>query len=151
MLLHVAANNVSIRNVKVSKRECHIIYAHVMCTLRFVRVYVLWLCTLCDIYILKTLELLRSVQLRFVTLRHVTFRLCCFMLCSNIFRTILPTSLCQLVCTVSPSSHLSLSCTGWFDVAGLKLTEPTTQKCIAVSCDNPVLEFLNNLWGLGTE
>jgi hypothetical protein len=49
MLLNVAAQNVSIRNIKVSKRERHITYSvtkqtyvYVMCTLHFVMV------TLCD-------------------------------------------------------------------------------------------------------
>ncbi len=60
--------------------------AFIMCTLHFVTVYILWRCTLCDVYVLKlsVLELLRCVQLRFVTLRHVTFTLCCFTLCSSI-------------------------------------------------------------------
>ncbi len=61
--------------------------AYVMCTLHFVMVYVLWRCTLCDVYVFENfmfLELLHCVQLRFVTLRHVTFTLCCFTLCSNI-------------------------------------------------------------------
>ncbi len=49
MLLNVAAHNVSIQNIKVSKRECHITYrvtkhtyicnTYVMCTLHFVMVY----------------------------------------------------------------------------------------------------------------
>jgi hypothetical protein len=65
VLLNVAAHNISIRKVKVSKREHHITYsvtkctasqnAYVMCTLHVVMVYVLWRCTLCDIYVLKTL------------------------------------------------------------------------------------------------
>jgi hypothetical protein len=97
MLLHnEAAHKVSIRNIKVSKRERHITYSvtkhtyvcndYVMCTLHFVMAYV------CDAVHcvsfmfrkLYDLELLCCVQLRFVTLRHVTFTLCCFTLCSNI-------------------------------------------------------------------
>ncbi len=87
MLLNLAAHNVSIRNVKVKVKtwmsqnvQCHKKFcnASVMCTLRFVTVYVMWRCTLCDVYVL---ELLRCMQLRFVTLRHVTFTLCCFTLC----------------------------------------------------------------------
>jgi hypothetical protein len=50
-------------------------------TKRFVTVYLLRCCTLCDVYVLKTL---RFVQIHFVTLRHVKFTLCCFTLCSNI-------------------------------------------------------------------
>ncbi len=101
MLLNVAAHKVSIRNVKVSKCERHIMYSvtkrtasqNVMCTLckvhfMFVKVYILWRCTLFDVYVLKTLCFgtltLCCVQLRFVTLRHVTSTLCCFTLCSNI-------------------------------------------------------------------
>ncbi len=66
MLLNVAAHKVSIRNVKVSKRECYIMYSvtkHTACTAhyviitkRFVTVYILWHCTLFDIYVLKTLR-----------------------------------------------------------------------------------------------
>ncbi len=106
MLLNVAAHNVSKRNIKVSKRECHIMYSitkrtvsqNVKCTLHkrykklcngtcFVTLYE---CTLCDIYVLKTLclELLRCVQLLFVTLHHVAFMLCCFTLCSNILQRV---------------------------------------------------------------
>jgi hypothetical protein len=104
MLLNVAANNVSIWNVKVSKRERHIMYSvtkrtvslnvqryktlsahYVMRSLHFVTVYVLWRCTLRDVYVLKTLRFgTLCMQLRFVTLPHVTFTLCCFTLCSNI-------------------------------------------------------------------
>ncbi len=75
MLLNVAANNVSIWNLKMSKRERHIRYSvtkptaslnvqrhktlsahYVLCTLRFVTVCVLWCCTLCDVYVLKTVR-----------------------------------------------------------------------------------------------
>ncbi len=61
MLLNITAHNLSIRNVKVSKRYV---------TFTFWKLYVL--------------ELLRCVQLLVVTLRHVTFMLCCFTLCINI-------------------------------------------------------------------
>jgi hypothetical protein len=99
LLLNVAAHNVSIRNVKVSKCERHITYSvtkriasqNVKCKLcnahfMFVTVYDLWLVryvtfTFWKLYVL---DLLGCVQLRFVTLRHVTSTLCCFMLCSNI-------------------------------------------------------------------
>jgi hypothetical protein len=71
MLLNVAAHNVSIQNVKMSKREQYITYSvtkrtvsqNVKC-IHFVMLYVM--------------ELLRCVQLRFVTLRHVTITLCRF-------------------------------------------------------------------------
>jgi hypothetical protein len=69
MLLNVAAHNVSIQNIKVSKREHYITYSvtkrtasqNVKCTLcnhykSFVTVYILRRCTLCDIYVLKTLH-----------------------------------------------------------------------------------------------
>jgi hypothetical protein len=69
MLLNIAAHNVSIRNVKVSKRERHITYSvtkctasqNVKCTLcnvhfTFVTVFVLSRCSLCDVYVLKTLR-----------------------------------------------------------------------------------------------
>jgi hypothetical protein len=96
MLLNVAAHNVSIRNVKVSKRERHIMYSvtkhtasqNVKCTLnkrykmfcngdavRYVT-FTFW-----KLYVL---EHLHCVQLCFVTLHHVTFTLRCFTLCSNI-------------------------------------------------------------------
>ncbi len=88
MLLNVVAHNVCIWNVKVSTLTAS---QNVKVTLHngyktFFNVYVLWHCTLCDVYVLKTfvLELLHCVQLLFVTLCHVTFTLCCFMLCSNI-------------------------------------------------------------------
>ncbi len=68
MLLNVDAHNVSIRNIKVSKRERHKTY--------------------CDTKHTHFLELLHCVQLRrFVTLCHVAFTLCCFTLCSNIVDT----------------------------------------------------------------
>jgi hypothetical protein len=54
-----------------------------MCTLHFVMVYVLWRCTLCDVYVLKTL----CFGTR--TLCHVTFTLCCSTLCSNILEVCL--------------------------------------------------------------
>ncbi len=65
MLLNVATHNVSKWNVKVSKRERHITYSvtkhsasqnvkYVSITKRFITVYVLWRCTLCDVYDLKT-------------------------------------------------------------------------------------------------
>jgi hypothetical protein len=50
-------------------------------TKRFVNVYVLWRCTLCDVYVLK---ILRFGTLTLRALRHVKFMLCCFTLCSNI-------------------------------------------------------------------
>ncbi len=105
MLLNVAAHNVSIQNLKVSKRERHITYRvtkctasqNVKCTLRnryktfctginFVTLYIMWRLrfenfTFWKLYVL---ELLCCVQQRFVTLRYVTFTLCCFTLCSNI-------------------------------------------------------------------
>ncbi len=66
MLLNVAAHNISIWNIKVSKHERHnptasqnihaFCNAYVMCTLHFVIVYLLWRCTLCDVYVLKTLH-----------------------------------------------------------------------------------------------
>jgi hypothetical protein len=69
MLLNVAAHNVSIRNIKVSKRECHIMYSvtkrtasqnlkRTLCNAHFtfVTVYILLRCTLCDVYVLKTLR-----------------------------------------------------------------------------------------------
>jgi hypothetical protein len=69
MLLNVAAHNLSIRNVKVSKREHHIMYSitkrtasqnvkshYVIITKHFVTVYILWRCMLCDVYVLKTLH-----------------------------------------------------------------------------------------------
>ncbi len=85
MLLNVVVQNVSIRNVKVSKGEGRITYSITKCTasknikctlrkryktfcngIRFVTLYV---------YILKTLrlKLLHCVQLHFVTLRHLMF------------------------------------------------------------------------------
>jgi hypothetical protein len=99
MLLNVAAHNVSIKMVKVSKCERHITYSvtkctasqNIKCTLHkhyktFVTVYI------CDavpfvtftFWKLYILELLRCVELCFVTLRHVTSMLCSFTLCSNI-------------------------------------------------------------------
>ncbi len=64
MLLNVAAHKVRIQSVKVSS-VCHITYSitkrtasqTVKCTLhkRFVTVYNLWRCTLCEVYVLKTL------------------------------------------------------------------------------------------------
>ncbi len=100
MLLNVAAQRVSIRNVCVKTWTSHNVQRHktysvtytfcnayVMCTLRFVTVYKMWRCTLGDVYVL---ELLHCVQLRYVTLRHVTFTLCCFTLCSNIPLRMLP-------------------------------------------------------------
>jgi hypothetical protein len=69
MLLNVAAHNLSIRNIKMTKRERHITYSVTYIQHTYV------------------LELLRCVQLRFVTLRHATFTLCCFTLCSNIRQT----------------------------------------------------------------
>ncbi len=94
MLLNVAAHNISIQNVKVSKCECRITYSvikrtasqNVKCALRkrFVTVYVLWHCTLCDIYIFKTLrfgtltlcaatlyKIMSCYVLRYVALRYV--------------------------------------------------------------------------------
>ncbi len=97
MLHKVAAHNVCIQNVKVSKRELHITYTVTKCTvsqwtlhnryrtfcnsIRFVTLY-----STCHLLFKKLyiLELLRCVEPRFVTLRHVTFTLCCFTLCSNI-------------------------------------------------------------------
>jgi hypothetical protein len=99
MLLNVAAHNVSIQNVKESKRERHITYSatkctasqNVKCTLHkhyktFCNVYFCDAVRYVTFMFLKryVLELLRCVQLHFVTLRHVTFTLCCFTLCSNI-------------------------------------------------------------------
>ncbi len=99
MLLNVAAHNISIQNVKVSKREPNITYSITKCTAskklsahyisitkRFETDYDLCAVryvtfTFWKIYLLK---LLLCVQLRLVTLRHVTFTLCCFTLCSNI-------------------------------------------------------------------
>ncbi len=105
VLLNVAAHNVSIRNVKVSKRECHITYGvtkhtasqNVKCTLctvivtkPFVTVYILWRCTLCDVYVLKTLRF-GTLMLCAATFCNITscdvLRLCCCTLCSNIVRT----------------------------------------------------------------
>ncbi len=96
MLLNIATHNVSMRNVKVSKRERHITNSvtkctasqNVKCTLhKRHKKY-----TFCDalLYVtftfwkLYVLELLHCAQLRFVKLCHVTFTLCCFTLCSNI-------------------------------------------------------------------
>jgi hypothetical protein len=45
--------------------------AYVMCTSHFVMVMVLWRCTLCDVYVLKTL-------------RFGTFTLCAATFCPNI-------------------------------------------------------------------
>jgi hypothetical protein len=100
MLLYVAAHNVSIRNVKVSKRKRYITYRVTKCTasqnvkstlcnryktffngIRFVTLYVMWHLHFENF---TFLELLRCVHLRFLTLRHVMFTLCCFTLCSNI-------------------------------------------------------------------
>ncbi len=99
MLLNVAAHNVSIRNIKVSKRERHITYTvtkHTYVSQRLRNVHFAFcngiLFTFCDavcyvtfmFWNLYVLKLLSCMQLRFVTLRHVTFTLCCFTLCSNI-------------------------------------------------------------------
>jgi hypothetical protein len=66
MLLNVAAHNVSIRNIKVSKHERHITTAlqnkhtfcnaYVICTVHFVMVYILSVSMFCDVYVLKTLR-----------------------------------------------------------------------------------------------
>jgi hypothetical protein len=79
MLLNVAAHNISIENVKVSKRERHIMYSvtkrtssqNVKCSLQkhSVTVYVWGSCALCDIYVLKTL-------------RFGTITLCAAMFCN---------------------------------------------------------------------
>ncbi len=103
MLLNVAAHNVSIQNVEVSKRERHITYSvtkrtasqNVKCTLcnvhfTFVTVSILWRCTLCDVHVLKTLRfgtlILCAATFCNITVPHVTSPLCCFTLCSNILR-----------------------------------------------------------------
>ncbi len=60
--------------------------ASVMCTLHFVMVYVLWRCTLCDIYVLKNLRF-ETLTLCATTFFNITSRdayVCCFTLCSNI-------------------------------------------------------------------
>ncbi len=51
----------------------------VLCTIRFVTQYVLWRCTLCNIYILKFLRFvfLLSVQLRLVTYTYVNVYVVC--------------------------------------------------------------------------
>ncbi len=104
MLLNVAAHKVSIRNIKVSKCEHHIMYSvkkrtasqNVKCTLpkwykTFCKgIHLVTLCVTLTFWKLYVLELLRCVQLRFVTLRHVTVTLCCFTLCSNIVKTSTP-------------------------------------------------------------
>ncbi len=83
------SHNVQRHNTySATKHEVH----YIIVTKHFVTVYILWRCTLCDVYVLK---LLRCVQLRFVTLRHVTFTLCCFTLCSNIYGNVF--SLWELV------------------------------------------------------
>ncbi len=51
----------------------------VLCTIRFVTQYVLWLCTLCNFYVLKFLRFvfLLSVQLRLVTYTYVNVYVVC--------------------------------------------------------------------------
>ncbi len=105
MLLNVAAHIVSIRNIKVSKRERHKTYSltkhtasqniHTFCNAyvhftfcnskRIVTLYVMWR----DVYVLKTLRfgtltLCAATFCNITSLCHVTFTLCCFTLCSNI-------------------------------------------------------------------
>ncbi len=88
MLLNVAAENVSIRNIKVSKRESHTRYSvtkhtashktldahYVNITKRFVTVYFLCRCTLCDVYV-STLLRFGTLMLCEATFCNITWRL----------------------------------------------------------------------------
>ncbi len=69
MLLNVAAHNVSIRNVKVSKCECHRTYS---VTKRYT---FSWRCTLCNIYVMKTLRFGTLTLCSYVLQHYVMWRL----------------------------------------------------------------------------
>jgi hypothetical protein len=95
MLLNEAAHSVGIRNIKVSKRERNNTYSVTKHT------YVLWRCTLCDVYVLKTLcfgtlTLCAAKfcnhyimwRLRYVALRYAaTFKYCWFVFAINSIAT----------------------------------------------------------------
>ncbi len=97
MLLNEAAHNVSIRNLKVSKPERNNTYSVTKHT------YVLWRCTLCDVYVLKTLHFGTLAlcaptfcnnyvmwRLRYVALRYAaTFKYCWIVFAINSITTIL--------------------------------------------------------------
>ncbi len=69
MLLNVAAHNVSIQNVKVSKCERHRTYS---VTKRYT---FLWRCTLCNIYVMKTLRFGTLTLCSYVLQHYVMWRL----------------------------------------------------------------------------